>query len=195
MQNQYKTDLDKALNKLAAQDKSCSQELTALKLECKSLRDELDGHIANLDRKSRELCRAVEEREALEQERETEAVAFGQKERKLQQEVRELRDNLWRLQQQADAQHIENQKHGQELSSALQQKAHLEESISQLRVALDDRQRGFSSESRKLQDDVLSLQQVTDKQHTALERKEQELVSLRNELSLLKVSIRIRIVC
>eukprot|EP01039_Chlorochromonas_danica_P008402 gene8402-9261_t len=187
--NQARADLDKALNKIIQQEKTFSLELSSLKADCKSFYEEVDQLKSQLDRKTRELTRIVEDKEAMEQEMESSNASLLQKERKLQQETRELRDGLWKLQQQVDLLQLENQKLEQEVTSCQQQKVHLEESCHQLRVALEDKQKVFVGESRKTQDDLLHLQQVVERQHTALEKKDQELVTMRKELATLKEDI------
>lgn len=70
--------------------------------------------------------------------------------------------------------------------------SHLEGHLQDLRQSLDEKQRSSSQEIRRLQEELLNLQQVSERQHAALERRDQDLGHLRSEVEVLRVSPSLR---
>ncbi|RYH29257.1 hypothetical protein EON65_09115 [archaeon] len=129
----------------------------------------------------------AQEKQVLAKEYATNIADFREKLQTVQQHAVATADKLARLQQQHDLIQIDYTKAQQDGDYLRDKLAQQERKIVKLQADCEEKQRVLVQETRAFQEQKQEWTELNNKQHLAIERKEQELINLRSDLQTSKV--------
>lgn len=163
--------------------------MVSLRATCQKLSSELSNATDALASRELEAQQAAQERQVLAKEYAANTADLQEKLQTVQQQAGATADKLARLQQQHDLIQIDYTKAQQDADYLRDKLSQQERKMSKLQAECEEKQRLIVQETRSFQEQKQEWTELNNKQHLAIERKEQELISLRSDLQASKVSL------